>query len=62
MSKQEIMKQAVERMLQLVAELGDHGVRADDMPDDLISAQARLRSAREHLQGRIELERLRKAA
>lgn len=62
MSKQEIMKQAVERMMRIVGELTDQGIQPDDMPDDLLSAHARLHTAQEHLEGRIQLERLRKAA
>lgn len=62
MSKQEIMKHAVEEMMRIVGALAEQGIGPDDMPDDLLSAQARLRTAHEHLEGRIQLERLRKAA
>ncbi len=58
MPKQELMKQAVERMVSEYYGLVERGVRPGDMPDDLLSAHQRLRSALEHLNGRIQLERL----
>ena len=62
MNKEQRMQQAVEQMIAIVEGLRRFGITAGDMPDDLISARSRLMTAAEHLQGRIQLARLRQAA
>ncbi|MDD3763331.1 MAG: hypothetical protein PHP86_08600 [Nevskiales bacterium] len=62
MTDQERMRLVVQRAIQTIGEIGRHGITPDRMPDDLISAQAKLEAALEHLEARIALERLLRAA